>query len=349
MMTAFITGTTFASGYVVKPRETLSEIAHKTIPGPVWGSQGSLKKILALNSEIKDSNFIYPNDVLEVSEQSNLPRAENIPATPDKNTASHVISENSDTLKQERNLASDVSTSTDPFKRHTYLSLAPIFEFSRLDSTDRATGGKAAFSSDLNLGVSFAYTQVWSESFQTDLSLAAKSVRFQTSDSGATLTHNGLFLGALDLHAHMGESQHIQFLGQLVVNQTPFLRSTSLTALTFDTVAVPHVGAGVALPLVNLDPLQLSFEFGADYLAPGQTGSNYTINSGYEISPRLKLMEFESGKTSKGITAELYFNYFKQDTSISTQTYKELGARIIFSFDYFHRSHKENNHEGEKK
>lgn len=38
----------------VNPGECLSEIAHEHRPGPVWGSAGSLHKLLSANPEIRN-------------------------------------------------------------------------------------------------------------------------------------------------------------------------------------------------------------------------------------------------------------------------------------------------------
>jgi hypothetical protein len=58
-----LSGLAYASStyvtYVVKDGDRLSKVAGKMIKGPVWGESGSLKKVLALNPQIENSNSVY--------------------------------------------------------------------------------------------------------------------------------------------------------------------------------------------------------------------------------------------------------------------------------------------------
>ncbi len=56
-----------ATTYIIKEGETLSQIAQKKFPQErIYGSNGSLKKILTLNSEIENPNIIYPGQILKL-------------------------------------------------------------------------------------------------------------------------------------------------------------------------------------------------------------------------------------------------------------------------------------------
>jgi hypothetical protein len=59
-------GDSVASTYVVTQGDTLSHVVGRRIPGPVWGSDGSLKDVLALNPNISDIDTIIPGQIIDL-------------------------------------------------------------------------------------------------------------------------------------------------------------------------------------------------------------------------------------------------------------------------------------------
>jgi hypothetical protein len=60
----------FASSiYVAKKKDVLSEIARKTIKGPVWGKHGSLNTLIALNPKIENPNLIFPKQEILIPDE----------------------------------------------------------------------------------------------------------------------------------------------------------------------------------------------------------------------------------------------------------------------------------------
>src|SRR5438046_513574 len=65
-MTAFVQHAV-AEFYKVKIGDTLSSIiTEKKLGGPIFGPQGSLRKMLAVNPQIKNANRIFPGDLVEI-------------------------------------------------------------------------------------------------------------------------------------------------------------------------------------------------------------------------------------------------------------------------------------------
>lgn len=91
--------------YVVQPKETLSEIAHRQIPGPVWGKNGSLNKILSLNIEIKNPNRIWIGQKLAIKDSDELRQV---------NPSSLGLQNSSKPKEVERSIANNIAQASAP-------------------------------------------------------------------------------------------------------------------------------------------------------------------------------------------------------------------------------------------
>jgi hypothetical protein len=76
---ATLATTVFAAEYIVKKHDILSEIAHLSIPGKVWGEDGALQKLLVLNPIVKNPDMIYPGQILQLPVSSVLTESEDQP------------------------------------------------------------------------------------------------------------------------------------------------------------------------------------------------------------------------------------------------------------------------------
>jgi hypothetical protein len=59
----------YARTYSVKKGDTLSEIAGRELGRSVYGSKGSLKKLLKINPEVQNPDRIYPLQIIRISDQ----------------------------------------------------------------------------------------------------------------------------------------------------------------------------------------------------------------------------------------------------------------------------------------
>jgi hypothetical protein len=110
--TLSLVSTAFATtSYIVKKGDTLSQLAQDHIGDPVYGKDGSLKKALVINPDIKNPDKIYVGDELLFTSEGILIKrtatqaqidhaeAENIPTPTPEPTAAPEISEPLETAK----------------------------------------------------------------------------------------------------------------------------------------------------------------------------------------------------------------------------------------------------------
>jgi hypothetical protein len=249
-----IAATAFAAEYVVKKHDVLSVIAHRAIHGRIWGHHGAIQKILALNPKIKNPDFIFPGQILQ------LPNAETLTAR-EKNSPVRSIAE-----------ITPASSPVDGFEEHSALSVAPTFGFSRISATDKTSGANSTLGSALNLGASVQWRQFWSETFQTALIFSGESQSYSTT-STQTLDHSSFFLGTVGVEGRWGKDLAPQFISHIEFIQSPFIRGESQTANTLDVVTIPAVGIGAEIPIYHSRIFLMSAEVVGNYLAPSNQSS----------------------------------------------------------------------------
>src|SRR5689334_17663417 len=57
----------YAFTYVVKEGDSLSTIAARTLQGRIYGKEGGIQKLVALNPEIENPNFILPGQEIRLA------------------------------------------------------------------------------------------------------------------------------------------------------------------------------------------------------------------------------------------------------------------------------------------
>ena len=73
LFTSPVFGDDLPSTYTMKVNESLSSVCRRMFSGPVWGSRGSYKKVLALNPKILNPNLVFPGDIIILSSSGNKP------------------------------------------------------------------------------------------------------------------------------------------------------------------------------------------------------------------------------------------------------------------------------------
>lgn len=330
ILLAWLTGTALADYFIIQNPKTLDQTAHPKIKSSI-GKNKSLKKFLALNSKFIEARF--PATSEPTSPVQTPEPAEPVLKIPDAPDAHDLRIEN----KNRPNV----------FSQYTLLSVAPLFSFSRLDATDNTNGSHATMGSALNLGLEFGWQQFWSELFQTSLNLNAKSETF-TATSSLPINNSTQVYGGIDLEAKTGRETSLQGLVHLGVEQAPFIRGASVGVNTIDAIAIPDVGVGISLPIYNSQIFSFKFEPTVDYLAPATTAF-YNVQSGYTVMGKFTLeQKSQDSWDHKRLSANLFFSYGNQNTTLTNQTVQELGASLNFSFDFFQNSARRQRREDEE-
>jgi LysM repeat protein len=133
--------------YNVKKGDNLSTIAAAHYPGGIYGNKGNLKKIISLNPLIKNSDFIYPGQILkldkvdpevfaEASSKSNKKLVENV---------------------QDRGPAEEGAQISAPplsvFIPFSTLSVLPKIKYQRISGTDNTNKTTAKIYSNESIGI----------------------------------------------------------------------------------------------------------------------------------------------------------------------------------------------------
>ena len=128
--------------YSVQLGKTLSEIAQRLFGNPVYPKGGALEKILALNPQSQDANFIRFGQVLRVDGAPNRTLAsgerEEVMASSNRNFESgrDVASESTEPSRAVASESPEAMTSS-----FSELEFAPDFRFVKLEAKDRQTNG----------------------------------------------------------------------------------------------------------------------------------------------------------------------------------------------------------------
>lgn len=303
-----------SSDYLVKPKDTLTSIARKNIRGPVYSKKrGSLRRLIALNPQIKNPDLINPGMKIHLPEPEEVLTAREPETIPEREMAAYAS-------KSETNiLGAEIDKNFVPHSK-VEVELRPFY--SRILSTDSYTQGTGSIVSDLNYGLSADWKQFWSEHLETNIGFEVNRYAYQppslksltSSEGTSTGFHVGLdweFASNLDLVAELGYSQQL------------FVRANSTSSYILDRVAIPQASLGLDYQAFEIEPFQFNIDASLIYLAAQETSFGYNVKSGlgYEIGLQLKQQ-----LSSVEIFSRANYQSISQDTSIASRTYTEVGA-----------------------
>ena len=232
-----ITTSAWAVVYVVKEKDSLSIIAKKHFNGPVWGENGSLKKIISQNPEIKNPDFIFPSEKINLNDISL------------EQNSSEALPEIKNNLEIKPELGRTVSSENGlkPDESGTLAELTPFTSMISLTSKDPNTGARSTVASSLYVGADARYIQIWSENFKTYLRGKISYVSFEPpADTSKSISEKSKILTTFGLGGIKKLSSRLTLGVYADLEKNLFLRSVSTTSVTVDSVLVPSV-----LPVPN--------------------------------------------------------------------------------------------------
>jgi len=334
--------------YVVRPGDTLSTIAQKQIGSPIFRKgDGSLFKLLKLNSTINDADLIYPGQrlVIRESEIQSLAEAESTPKTQSETSPRQLASTES---SPEKALAVEApkaceapADKTSPVASKQieiphHLLLDASMGMTTLTSTDAAATTGATLFSSQDLGVQAGWQQDWSDSFSTKFSAKFRSVDFQPPTSSTkSIADSKKVTTGLALGGERKLSSKFSLNYGASYNQELFLRGLTSSTVGVDSVAVPKFSLGAVYQIYAVGKTSIGVNGSYDYLL-GATTDGYTVSSGMAYQGGIYL------KRRYGIDKSVEFNINYRDraqnTSLVSFHEKTVFGTLVFSLPLFSES-----------
>jgi len=324
-----------AWSYIVKKGDTLSSIAKKNIFKKVYGQNGSLKKILALNPHIVNDHFIKPGQNIVISESNiiDLPKSAAITDAAYE-SKSYVINNVKNVERSPQEVPTERSSSfTSSFRRRASLAITPYYSMTALSSKDNNSGSEDIVSSLYNTGVTGSYIQEWSKGFQSAVNLKMGMIAFENpSNSVKTLLDKHKFISGLGLETNhaLNEKLHLKLSAEY--GKELFIRSASTRSTAVDAINITSLGFKAYYEIQNLDPFVVGVA--ASYAAkmPAKN-EDLDLKLGHEFGANLYLIQFTGSANDSKFQTELGITHRQQNTNSSSQieTSINIGIRFFFS------------------
>jgi LysM domain len=333
---AVITASAFAAIYVVKDGDTLSKIAAKSLHGKIYGKEGGIEKLVALNPKIKNPNLIFPGDEINLSNDDqkladSSPQADMSATRSPAAAEASVIAPNSEspvaaTLPEIK----PVGTTTES-EGYSLIDMQPRFFYSRVDGSEASNGSGAILLSKLNYGLNASWRQLWSDTFESFVNLGLTKFEF-TSSSSRTLEGEKLTQSDLEVGAKLKLSSKTQVMFSLGAGEELFYQATTPTTVKIDSVMVPKLNAGITQVLYTKKPFTLGSEFKFTLLSSANT-DNYKVKSGWGYLGRVFVKQ-ESKKSNLALQTGLFYGQHLQNTSIVNLKRSDLGVDFGLSWSF---------------
>ncbi len=301
--------------YVVQEGDTLSHhVAGVHIPGPVWGVNGSFKRVLELNPKLKNPSLIYPGQVIELGEQHSTQVVQ------DSTQPTVVEPVAKSELKQTEKSSLEV--------KYFYLILSPEFHFFKIDSTDIATGATGRILSKSHFVFPVTLNQRWTDDVSTFERVSFGHTALSQPTGARTLDSLSLNQYGFGLGVRLFElSKHVVSI-ELGLDQKYFLRAASASSLKVDSVAIPNLTVRSDHELLLFEPYRFGVGLGGSLLAPASE-SSYRTKLGYAYNGNFFLNRFFGTSL---LTARVGYTSTQENTTVSNQTNADLGFGIEYNF-----------------
>lgn len=308
--------------YVIRKKDTLSEVlyAHKLLP--IWGKEGSVAQTLKLNPDLKNSrgNFLRPGQTILLPIQKD---DKTVAASSDRRPGQDQDNEQQVTPVEEKPVSQD-SEITSNKSPHNYGKLkAGVYQFyTALEMQDKLRGETAEFLSRLNHGFYGSWEQQWDENNRTFFTTRSEKHTYESIGElyvGKTYNLMGISAGY-----ERRLSDRFSVRGTLSAKERLFARATSLTSIILDRTLVREIEITPSYDLFSMGQFDLKAELSYAYLASGKT-SHYSIQSGSRIGTALTLTQHLQYIDLEG---RVFYGVEEQDTTISTKKSEMAGIAI---------------------
>jgi len=332
---AVFTASAFAFSYVVKKGDTLSTIANRTIAGKIYGKNGGVKKLVALNPQIKNADLIFPGDKINLASEDSVLSESSSPAAETTRAPAQAEIPAPQVVVDEK-----PAPSTPPAKapsvdenegRHGIVEVSTGLSFFKIDATDSTTGGTATILSNANANLDLSWKQVLSATTQTHLDF--HYAKLSLSDpTPRTIASGSESVFGFDVGVDHNVNERFKIFSSLGYKQELLLKSLTSSTLTLDRVFVPTLTVGVGYDFFNLKPFKMGAEFSGFYHAPTE-GNDLKLKGGAGFMGLLKMQQ--AVKALRGILeGSVFFKTQNQDTDASKQTRTDTGVTLGVSWSF---------------
>lgn len=305
--------------YVVQKGDTLSEIAKIKIGFPVYKVKtGTLEIIKKLNPQISDPNRIKIGEIIFLSDK--------------KFEQKTIRSTSSDSIEYTHQ-----TESTDPLRvvevenknNTSRLGVSVDFEYSRIDSTDKATKATSVFLSKLNLKHSLFWDLEWSESMFTRLKMSSQQETYLPDPNSNKVLQNAFLQNnSISFSFNQFLLENILMTVALTRRTHGYSRAPTVSTLILDQYDMNSLEIGGTWMFLRRNHIQLLAGLDYQYIL-GNDSDFYLIDvgSGYQVKFGL---EHHIKEYDLAIEGRFYFEELYQNTLHIEQKKRVLGAGIFF-------------------
>lgn len=298
-----------AAPYIVQKGDTLSSVSKQLYGDPIYGKNGSLKKLVGLNPQLKNINLIFPGDILNAEHvQTEVQQT----STPDPGPETLIP-------------PPVITASDDDFEPKSLFKLGVGVDYFRVDATDKSTKDSATVLSRPSPRVTLSWNLFFNPEWSTEVLFSLRQEKISQDTTSARKLNKTNFNR---LNMHFGVNRHWSDKNKTLVyvgrSERGFLRAISATELTLDAGTSTDVGVKHETIIYKKKTALAGLDVQAAYLSsaetPGyRTDPGYMVQGGGFIRHQLKSVLIE---------ARAAYGVWKQDTKYSTHDGQEMSTQI---------------------
>lgn len=305
--------------YQVKRGDTFSEVLERLIRGPVWGKNGSFYRAVVQNPQIKNPDRISPHQIIRIEDSEPRPTLTKIVPEAPAETQTSI---------PEKNDRATYSDSASHFQRTSRYEITPAYSISNFDVTDRQTGSQSNIVSNFNLSIDVSSLKKWSEKFQSFLHAHFGLIVLQPPSSVLnTLSGGTQFISGLGIGGNFKITPDLTFSLTADDEKELFVRATSTTSVTADSVSLINFGSRLSYNFIHLDPFNLGSSLELKGFLPATT-DNFTTRFNTQLGCIIYLAQEE--EKNMNFNTELGFTIKNMNTSITIQRETSLTLALRF-------------------
>ena len=317
---SLITTVVHAETFIVKKGDTLSQVAEQFLGKPIYSSKGSLRKLIALNPQIKNPNFIRPGQIIYVSTTT-----EEVAVEPQEDTFEP------EPVIEMISAPEEIPAEDTPVIKTTYkFGASTGLEYLDINASGKEFNDKANLVMSPVPTVKLFAERDWSEKYSSRFTFAhAFEPKVDTranQELKNSQGHRSRF--SLDLTRKINDQFRVRGIGAYA--RRSFIKAESDEVLSLDRIYGFEIGGGAEFDFFKKEKSTIGAGLDAFYLAPS-SGAGYTTDSGYSTLANVYLRHQLS---SMMLEASTYYGHWNQDTKFVSQKVNTLGFNVGLSWSF---------------
>lgn len=315
--------------YTVKKGDTLSKILKDKKLLPVYGVNGTIVKIVKINSFLQKSggHIIYPGMKLNLDIENNQSEL-------GTQTSVSVFTPNTIGDNQQKNQNQEHTLTDNHISSRSDFAFAIVSEFERIKTTGEGAGFKADMLSDLSKGFRLSWGQIWGEKFKSSLNYQVIKVNIQESDSEKVkMINKSNSITQFQLGTQYEFSSGLKFINFFSYGEKLVGRFINSSTFSIDKFLAPMISIGVDYKIYQIDSLTINGMVSLSALLPAtQEGYESRLSMGKKLGINLTdsfgSFKLENEFYYQNTNLKMSKNFGYEQTSIGTviSIKKELGV-----------------------